>query len=610
MSMDEVNLKSLVDVFASKAKITKKEANAFVKAFQNIFIDALSKDKVLKITGLGSFKVTLVNERSSVDVNTGKPIKINSHYKIVFTPDSELKNIVNSPFAHLDTIIIDDVVDMSDGEVNIDTLSQDLKNLSANHTVSSIPPVDEVKTDVQLIKTDNEADKVESPLEKLAEQALEIKSLLADIQGLSSDGQDTKTDVIPNPDINLESENQPDTLPNSESEIYPNTVVNSENKITHEIEIFSDTEKDLQTETSEKESVISETENTAQEDIMSDVEIVSKPENSAEEELVLETDNITNDEIESEAENVSETENSAKEEIESDAEKVQQIDSAAQKETVLDAEKKLELERETEPKTTLEGENNPKLEMEPEVGNTSECENVNNSSELKEEKNNSNSPDAEMLLAIRKEYQRKRRRRVAIILSILAIVLILASALALDFYYNGFVKQRFDTIIAMNKTPDDDVNDIDKTDKLHHDNDNNVQESVVLTNDTSVEIVDTVQYNEQDTAFDDAPDTKAETSIEQTDIFNTPRVYTRFLDTIQMPKDSRLTLISLKYYGHRDFWVYIYEANQSRIPNPNVIVPGTTLYIPKLNGALIDKSNPEAIKYARELHDKFVKKAN
>lgn len=586
--MDEVNLKSLVDVFASKAKITKKEANAFVKAFQNIFIDALSKDKVLKITGLGSFKVTLVNERSSVDVNTGKPIKINSHYKIVFTPDSELKNIVNSPFAHLDTIIIDDVVDMSDGEVNVDTLSQDLKNLSANSTLSSVPTQDDAQVDVLPVQNNNEADKVESPLEKLAEQALEIKSLLADIQGLSSDGQDTKTDAIPNPHINSESENQPNTLPNSESEIYPDTVVNSEKKITHEIEIFSDTEKNLQTETSEKESVISETENTAQEDIMSDVEIVSKPENSAEEELVSETDNITNDEIESDAENVSETENSAKEETESDVEK------------------KLELERETQPKTTLEGENNPKLEMEPEVGKTSECENVNNSSELKEEKNNSNSPDAEMLLAIRKEYQRKRRRRVAIILSILAIVLILASALALDFYYNGFVKQRFDTIFAMNKTPNYDVNDIDKTDKLHHDN--NVQESVVLTNDTSVEIVDIVQYNEQDTAFDDTPDTK-ETSIEQTDIFNTPRVYTRFLDTIQMPKDSRLTLISLKYYGHRDFWVYIYEANQSRIPNPNVIVPGTTLYIPKVNGALIDSSNPQAIKYARELHDKFVKKA-
>lgn len=589
MSMDEVNLKSLVDVFASKAKITKKEANAFVKAFQNIFIDALSKDKVLKITGLGSFKVTLVSERSSVDVNTGKPIKINSHYKIVFTPDSELKNIVNSPFAHLDTIIIDDVVDMSDGEVNVDTLSQDLKNLSANSILSSVPTQDDAQVDVLPVQNNNEADKVESPLEKLAEQALEIKSLLADIQGLSSDGQDTKTDVIPNPHINSESENQPNTLPNSESEIYPDTVVNSEKKITHEIENYPDTEKDSQTETAEKESVISEIENTAQEDIMLDVEIVSKLENSAEEELVSETDNITNDEIES------------------DAEKVRQIDSAAQKETLLDAEKKLELEIETESETIPEMENISKPEVISEVEKASESEEIHNSSELTEDKNKSNSPDAEMLLAIRKEYQRKRRRRVAIILSIFAIVLILASALALDFYYNGFVKQRFDTIFAMNKTSDDDVNDIDKTDKLHHDN--NVQESVVLTNDTSVEIVDTVQYNEQDTAFDDAPDTKAETSIEQTDIFNTPRVYTRFLDTIQMPKDSRLTLISLKYYGHRDFWVYIYEANQSRIPNPNVIVPGTTLYIPKVNGELIDSSNPQAIKYARELHDKFVKKA-
>lgn len=606
--MDEVNLKSLVDVFASKAKITKKEANAFVKAFQNIFIDALSKDKVLKITGLGSFKVTLVNERSSVDVNTGKPIKINSHYKIVFTPDSELKNIVNSPFAHLDTIIIDDVVDMSDGEVNIDTLSQDLKNLSANHTVSSIPPVDEVKTDVQLIKTDNEADKVESPLEKLAEQALEIKSLLADIQGLSSDGQDTKTDVIPNPDINSESENQPDTLPNSESEIYPDTVVNSEKKITHEIEIYPDTEKDSQTETSDKESVISETANAAQEDIMSDVEIVSKTENIAEEELVSETDNITNDEIESDAEKVLQIDSASQNETVLDAEGVRQTENSAKEETESEKEKVAELEIEIESETIPDVENISKPEVISEVEKASESEEINYSSELKEEKNKSNSPDAEMLLAIRKEYQRKRRRRVAIILSILAIVLILASALALDFYYNGFVKQRFDTIFAMNKTSDDDVNDIDKTDKLHHDN--NVQESVVLTNDTSVEIVDTVQYNEQDTAFDDAPDTKAETSIEQTDIFNTPRVYTRFLDTIQMPKDSRLTLISLKYYGHRDFWVYIYEANQSRIPNPNVIVPGTTLYIPKVNGALIDSSNPQAIKYARELHDKFVKKAN
>ena len=103
----------------------------------------------------------------------------------------------------------------------------------------------------------------------------------------------------------------------------------------------------------------------------------------------------------------------------------------------------------------------------------------------------------------------------------------------------------------------------------------------------------------------------ASNSIEQdpfSKLIEAPRVYTDFLDTIKMPKDSRLTLISLKYYGHRDFWVYIYEANKSRIPNPNIIVPGTTIYIPVLDKALIDSSNPKAIEYARYLHDQFVGK--
>ena len=53
--MDDGSLKSLLDDFASKANITKKDANAFLKSFQSVFIEALDKDKVLKINGLGSF---------------------------------------------------------------------------------------------------------------------------------------------------------------------------------------------------------------------------------------------------------------------------------------------------------------------------------------------------------------------------------------------------------------------------------------------------------------------------------------------------------------------------------------------------------------------------
>ena len=92
------------------------------------------------------------------------------------------------------------------------------------------------------------------------------------------------------------------------------------------------------------------------------------------------------------------------------------------------------------------------------------------------------------------------------------------------------------------------------------------------------------------------------------DIFNQTRQYTEFIDTVTLNEGSRLTWISLKYLGHKDFWVYIYEANTDVISNPNSIRIGTQLRIPKLNPALIDISNTQCFEYAKHLHDVYVKK--
>ena len=69
-----------------------------------------------------------------------------------------------------------------------------------------------------------------------------------------------------------------------------------------------------------------------------------------------------------------------------------------------------------------------------------------------------------------------------------------------------------------------------------------------------------------------------------------------------------MTWISLKQYGHKDYWVYIYEANRDIVKNPNAIKIGTKLRIPKLAEELIDTTNPETIEYARYLHDVYVKR--
>ena len=101
---------NILSAFRKQMGIPKADETAFAEAFQSIFEEALLRDKVLKINGLGTFKLIPVESRKSVNVNTGEEIEIASHYKLTFTPDAVLKYKVNEPLAHLETIELDEDV--------------------------------------------------------------------------------------------------------------------------------------------------------------------------------------------------------------------------------------------------------------------------------------------------------------------------------------------------------------------------------------------------------------------------------------------------------------------------------------------------------------------
>ena len=84
---------------------------------------------------------------------------------------------------------------------------------------------------------------------------------------------------------------------------------------------------------------------------------------------------------------------------------------------------------------------------------------------------------------------------------------------------------------------------------------------------------------------------------------STPRVYTEFIATETVGKGSRLAYLARKYYGQTDLWVFIYEANRDRFPNPNDIKAGDKLRIPKLSSELQDLNNPAT----RQLVDQLLK---
>lgn len=96
-------LQDLAGILATQTGRTKKESEEFLREFIRVVSDGAFTDKMVKIKGLGTFKVIEVEDRESVNVNTGKRFIIPGHSKFNFTPDKELKELVNKPFSFFDT---------------------------------------------------------------------------------------------------------------------------------------------------------------------------------------------------------------------------------------------------------------------------------------------------------------------------------------------------------------------------------------------------------------------------------------------------------------------------------------------------------------------------
>ena len=384
---------NILSAFRKQMGISKADETAFVEAFQSTFEEALLRDKVLKISGLGTFKLIPVESRKSVNVNTGEDIEIAGHYKLTFTPDVTLKDRVNEPLAHLETVELDaDVVENPKVEIEVhDTVSLKIEQ-SADYFA-----LQEEKVQIQ-----------EDPLQKLTEQALELKDILADIQGLTSNLSDpSDPSDQPQPisarDIIAEI-NREDSAPN-----------NKNSKLWIWIAVFLGL------------SIIGLLVYQNRDFFVSSEEVVE----TVDEVVVVE-----------------------------ESSEASEIDFS-------------------------------------DASDASDASAPSDSSDMSDLSDLSDSS---------------------------------------DFSGNPLYSNRF------------------------------------------------------------------------SDLFNIKREYTEFIDTVTLNEGSRLTWISLKQYGHRDYWVYIYEANRDIVKNPNAIKIGTKLRIPKLVPELIDATNPETIEYARYLHDIYVKK--
>lgn len=134
------DIQALATYIAVRHGIKLSEAQHFITKLFELIGEALRTDRMVKVKGLGTFKVIDVKERESVDVNTGKRIVIEGRDKITFTPDTVMKDLVNKPFAQFETVVLNDGVDFSDIDT-ADTAANDALSDSAIDVDSETEPV-------------------------------------------------------------------------------------------------------------------------------------------------------------------------------------------------------------------------------------------------------------------------------------------------------------------------------------------------------------------------------------------------------------------------------------------------------------------------------------
>ena len=152
--MSKNSLNVLGKKLAEKTGLSQQEAELFIKKMFDVVNEGLQDDKQVKVKWLGTFKVTSVKDRESVDVNTGERIVIDGRDKISFTPDNILKEIVNKPFAQFETVVVNDGVEFDEIDKKFEAEEQMNENQQTAEASDVIDFLDESDTSAVTDKTE------------------------------------------------------------------------------------------------------------------------------------------------------------------------------------------------------------------------------------------------------------------------------------------------------------------------------------------------------------------------------------------------------------------------------------------------------------------------
>lgn len=127
---NKITFPKLAALLADSSGRSKRFSEDFLREFFALVSERLEAGDSVKVKGIGTFRLSRVEPRKSVDVTTGQPMEISGHSKVVFIPAKELADAVNAPFEAFSAVEIADDFDISglveEGDILIQDDSQDI----------------------------------------------------------------------------------------------------------------------------------------------------------------------------------------------------------------------------------------------------------------------------------------------------------------------------------------------------------------------------------------------------------------------------------------------------------------------------------------------------
>ena len=231
---NRLSIQDLALILSEQTGKSTEEALRFLQEFIAVVSEGVYNDKLVKVKGLGTFKIIRVEERASVSVNSGERFVIPSHYKFTFTPDKELKELVNKPFSLFDTVELNEEVDFSDVDVSAETSgAEDAADDSSEEILpDGIPEqaVEAPQTPEPEVKPEPAVEEEAVPQEEVeAEPESEAETETTPEPEVEAEPEPkAKAETTPQEEAKAESEAETETTPEPEVEVEPEPKVEAE----------------------------------------------------------------------------------------------------------------------------------------------------------------------------------------------------------------------------------------------------------------------------------------------------------------------------------------------------------------------------------------------